>query len=667
MILKESQVKYRSKLAKSIFVAIPIFVLASLSLIAFSVINKQSNVSAVSATDFNAGNIISDSVFYNKDAMNAQQIQDFLNKLLPSCYPYGQASVSGFNPPYVCLKDYYENPSTGENSFTKGSPGSFSGGISAAQIIYNAAQEYRINPQVLLVLLKKESLGPLTSDTWPVANQYKFAMGYACPDSGPDNTANCDSSKSGFYEQIRAAAWQLNYYKNHPNDYRYSIGWNDIQYSPNASCGTKRVYIENIATLSLYIYTPYTPNDAALSNYPGTADCGAYGNRNFFMFFSEWFGSTQSSAPTYCDSKVNGVSCVWRLKNRLTKNDFLTTSIEELNAAINSGDWYYIDRPFYAFNSQSTESIPVYRLRSKDTGFHFYTTSESEKNSLLSTYNYEGVAFYAYPNSMSSNISYPIYRSYSLTSGHTYNKEANLSIDYSNEGIKFNTPSGKGEVPIPSDGKINVYRLNADSHMYTTNLLERDTMIDIGWRYEQVLINASSEATDTPIYRLYKNKHIFTSNKNERNILIAQGWTDEGVGWYLNKETTEVYRLFSSKSGHLLTTSIIEAISALKSGYTYENIAFGKNSNNSTPIYRLYDSTKNRHFYTTNVEETLTLTSKNWRYEGVAWYGSNLNSIPVYRLYDTNNSRHFYTANVSEKESLEKLKNWRYEGVAWYK
>ena len=295
---KERQVKSRSKLVKAIFVTIPVFVLAAFSLIAYSTLNKQSDVSAVSATDFNAGNIISDSVFYNKDAMSAQQIQDFLNQLMPSCYPYGQNSVSDFNPPYVCLKDYYENPSTGENSFTRGSAGSFSGGISAAQIIYNAAQEYGINPQVLLVLLKKESLGPLTSDTWPVANQYKYAMGYACPDSGPDNTANCDSSKSGFYKQIHAAAWQFKYYKDHPNDYRYHIGWNDIQYSPNLTCGTKRVYIENIATLSLYIYTPYTPNDGALANYPGTANCGAYGNRNFFMFFSEWFGNP-AGIPVY--------------------------------------------------------------------------------------------------------------------------------------------------------------------------------------------------------------------------------------------------------------------------------------------------------------------------------------------------------------------------------
>lgn len=260
--------------------------------------NKKDTADAVSATDFKDGNIISDSVFYNKNAMSAAQIQAFLNSLIPTCLTWNNttfvdAGGTRVGPPFVCLNNYYENPTTGATSFENGG-GAFAGGISAAQIIYNAAQDYGINPQVLLVMLKKESLGPLTSDNWPTKWQYRYAMGYACPDTGANNSANCNSEKAGFYKQINLAAWQFKYYKEHPNDYRYGLGWNSIQYSPNTACGTKRVYIENIATLSLYIYTPYVPNTAALVNYPGTASCGAYGNRNFFMFFSEWFGNTQS-------------------------------------------------------------------------------------------------------------------------------------------------------------------------------------------------------------------------------------------------------------------------------------------------------------------------------------------------------------------------------------
>ena len=297
------------KFKKSILIGVPVVAIIVFS--ALAVLRNLSN--AVKATDFNPGRIIDDSIFYNKDAMNVQQIQSFLNKQIGSCDTWGtgpsgkndgrtaaqfaaaQNSNYWHKPPYVCINNYHENPNTGETSFEKGG-GSFEGGISAAQIIYDAAQKYGINPQVLLVLLKKESLN-LLDDNWPVKTQYKYAMGYACPDSGPGFSAACADSKAGFYKQMTLAAWQLKYYKDHHKDGGYSLklGWNNIQYSPNPACGTKRVNIENVATLSLYIYTPYVPNDSALANYPGTSHCGAYGNRNFFMFFNQLFGSTLES------------------------------------------------------------------------------------------------------------------------------------------------------------------------------------------------------------------------------------------------------------------------------------------------------------------------------------------------------------------------------------
>ena len=309
MIMRGSRMRFRS-----LFKVVPVLflVIAATCLLAYN--NKIAHAAPV--TDFNAGNIIDDGVFYNKYGMDVTQIQNFLNTLIPNCdvwgtQPSGYGSLSNAQyaqqikgwpgPPYVCLNKYYENPDTGETSYEKGG-GAFAGGLSAAQIIYNAAQTYNINPQVLLVMIKKESLGPLTADSWPLKSQYKYTMGYACPDSGPNYSANCDATKAGFYKQVMLSAWQLNYYREHPNDYRYHLGWNDIQYSPTVSCGTKRVYIENMATLSLYIYTPYTPSDAALAAYPGEVSCGAYGNRNFYAYFKEWFGI--SVAPELNDRYI---------------------------------------------------------------------------------------------------------------------------------------------------------------------------------------------------------------------------------------------------------------------------------------------------------------------------------------------------------------------------
>lgn len=272
---------------------------------------QASPVHAVSATDFQPGNIIDDSVFYNSGAFpNAQAVQDFITSHTPTCDTWG-TQPSGYGnltraqyaqqvmgwpgPPYVCLQNYYEDPNTGATSYENGG-GAFAGGQSAGQIIYNAAQQYGINPEVLLVTLKKESPGPLFSDSWPLKSQYRYSMGYACPDSGPNYSASCVSSHAGFYNQVNLAAWQLRYYANNITQYNYQPGrWNYIQYSPDPNCGGQNVYINNLATASLYIYTPYVPNQAALQAYPGTASCGAYGNRNFFMFFNEWFGSTYGS------------------------------------------------------------------------------------------------------------------------------------------------------------------------------------------------------------------------------------------------------------------------------------------------------------------------------------------------------------------------------------
>ncbi|HSW77786.1 MAG TPA: hypothetical protein VLG36_03240 [Candidatus Chromulinivoraceae bacterium] len=262
---------------------------------------------AVSVTGFDPSRIIDDAIFYDPDSMGGpSNIQNFLNSHVPACDTWG-TQPSGYGnltnaqyaqqikgwpgPPYVCLNNYYENPTTGETSFEKGG-GAFSGGVSAAQIIYDASKAYNINPKVLLVMLRKESLN-LFSDSWPMKSQYKYAMGYACPDSGPNYSAACQSDKAGFYKQVMYSAWQLRYYYDHMGTYNYAPGqWNTIQYSPDPSCGTKDVYIQNYATASLYIYTPYTPNDASLNAYPGTASCGSYGNRNFWFYWQEWFGST---------------------------------------------------------------------------------------------------------------------------------------------------------------------------------------------------------------------------------------------------------------------------------------------------------------------------------------------------------------------------------------
>ncbi|AWB95914.1 hypothetical protein DCE93_09765 [Agromyces badenianii] len=91
-----------------------------------------------------------------------------------------------------------------------------------------------------------------------------------------------------------AAGRQLTWYTNPGGSFTsIRIGEvNAVRYHPNAACGTKDVRVQNKATAALYYYTPYTPNAAALNNLYGTGDaCSAYGNRNFWRMYNDWFGS----------------------------------------------------------------------------------------------------------------------------------------------------------------------------------------------------------------------------------------------------------------------------------------------------------------------------------------------------------------------------------------
>lgn len=293
---------------KPLLVILGLSVSAILASFAFTL----SPAHSANAGDWKAGSIIDDSIFFSGNSMSVQDIQNFLNGQLPVCDTWGtkmysatqtraQYGVSvGTPPPYICVKDYYENPTTHQTNFnpTASVP---EGGLSAAQIIYNVSTAFNINPRVLLVTLKKEAPLNLISDDWPMLWEYRTAMGYGCPDTAP-----CDAQYYGFYNQMYNAAKQFRLYATYPESYRYKAGQNNfIQYNPNASCSGTYVFIQNQATAGLYSYTPYQPNAAALNNLYGTGDsCSAYGNRNFWRIYTDWFGDTR--VPSAFKKASNG-------------------------------------------------------------------------------------------------------------------------------------------------------------------------------------------------------------------------------------------------------------------------------------------------------------------------------------------------------------------------
>ncbi|WP_081473277.1 cell wall-binding repeat-containing protein [Leucobacter chromiiresistens] len=257
---------------------------------------------AANITDgFNPGNIVSDANFYDGRAMGVNEIQTFLNQRVPRCtigdpgrtagMKWGETKIAS-----KCLRNFSMNSqSRASNAYCAAYRGR--SGESAAQIIAKVGQACGISQRVLLIMLEKEQ--SLVTDTWPTVRQFDVAMGYACPDSGPGNSANCDPTQTGFFQQVYRAAWQLEVYRANPNSYNYKPFQNNrIQWHPNAGCGASTVYISNWATAALYIYTPYRPNQAALNAGWGTGDaCSSYGNRNFYNFYKSWFGNPHLAFP----------------------------------------------------------------------------------------------------------------------------------------------------------------------------------------------------------------------------------------------------------------------------------------------------------------------------------------------------------------------------------
>ncbi len=239
---------------------------------------------AADLANFNPGFIVSDSVFYDATSMSAAQIQSFLAQKGSGC--------TGGSDGSPCLASY--TASTPNRAATSNCTQTYVGAANepASTIIAKVGSACGINPRVLLVMLQKEQ--GLVTTTNPSTSRYQKAMGYGCPD-----TAACDTTYYGFFNQVYSAASQLRNYANNPTRFSYRYGMtNNILFNPNRSCGSSGVFIKNQATASLYNYTPYQPNAAALSAGYGTGDsCSAYGNRNFWNYFSDWFGSPTGSSP----------------------------------------------------------------------------------------------------------------------------------------------------------------------------------------------------------------------------------------------------------------------------------------------------------------------------------------------------------------------------------
>jgi hypothetical protein len=274
----------------------PLTVVMALAAVAavLAVGGSQPDASLHPAADlamFNAGNIISDEVFFAGSAMSAAQIQTFLDARNPNSVPGPDGTP--------CLRTFTQTTTT---RAPDANCGGYVGAANepAATIISKVALSCNVSPKVLVVMLEKERGLIRASGSSLTEGDYRIAMGYGCPD-----TAACDTQYYGFQNQVYMAAWQMQKYAKNPGNYTYKAGRTvNIQWHPNAACGSAPVAIQNQATAGLYNYTPYQPNGAALGR-GGSTECSSYGNRNFWVYFTDWFVSTQSDAVVAASPRGN--------------------------------------------------------------------------------------------------------------------------------------------------------------------------------------------------------------------------------------------------------------------------------------------------------------------------------------------------------------------------
>jgi len=185
---------------------------------------------------FRSDYLISDFDFSNNASMSQQDIQNFLDKQ--------------FSP----LRLYTDtNPNSGEKEWSW-------------QIIKDAADRYKINPQILITLLQKEQ-SLIIGSPFNFSTRLNWAMGYAVCD-------NCSMSDpliqkyKGFANQVLYAAKRLRQCLDEPNKFRISA-------NNSFNIDGQSLTPANQATACLYNYTPHV-----------------HGNLNFWKIWNRWFASS---------------------------------------------------------------------------------------------------------------------------------------------------------------------------------------------------------------------------------------------------------------------------------------------------------------------------------------------------------------------------------------
>lgn len=514
---------------------------------------SNNNTFAASLSGFDPGYIISDYQMGNYKSMSEADIQNFLTTKNPCSntnYSY-YLSLSANkkytwhwqNGHFVCLS---------EERFGDGEV--IGSGQTAAHIIWQAAQDYRINPQVLIVLLQKET--SLITDPIPNNGDYRKATGYGCPDTAP-----CSEKYYGFKNQVRKAA-ELFRTVLDGGWTNYPLGNNYIQYNPNSACGGSVVNIRSLATSALYRYTPYQPNAGALAAGYGTASCGAYGNRNFYLYFEDWFGGIKNAYSeklgrtvpdgTYQILNYNNKTMVLDIyggiRDGMTSENVITFNKKGANDTRENQTFEVV------FNS----SEGYYNIFNKVSGLYLSAGEknvrvESKDTSCKQKWNLRGSAT-------------GVYEIVSACDGRSIDVLSNNETTLNNSGKKWRLFEISGETNALKDGRYQISPVLSEQLAIDINggvrrgMLSGTISLWTKWNDKQDRTNQMFEVkydSETGYYTIYNyiSGLALDVNKGSRydgaNIITWQRNNNSNQQWMIRKEGNN-YKLLSACSGMAL-------------------------------------------------------------------------------------------------------------------
>jgi len=157
---------------------------------------------------------------------------------------------------------------------------------SAAEVIWDSAQAFDLNPQFLLTMLQKEQ--SLVEDSSPSQDQLDWAMGYAVCDDCSKSDPLIQKYK-GFGNQIYYASKRIR--ESFLEDLE-SRGYTENGLGPGIEVEIDDVLVvpANNATSVLYAYTPHL-----------------HGNENFSLIWERWFTHTYPSGTLLQDKETGGI------------------------------------------------------------------------------------------------------------------------------------------------------------------------------------------------------------------------------------------------------------------------------------------------------------------------------------------------------------------------